>query len=106
MKVVYLSGPIRAETPRERMQNIEKAQKYAADLWLEGYAVICPHANSLIPLEDNDVPWIEGDIEILKRCDIVFMMPEWTNSKGSRLELEAAEKAGVEIRYLEDKRYP
>jgi hypothetical protein len=43
--------------------------------------------------------YVEGDCEILKRCDCVFMLPNWKNSRGSCLEKEAVESEKIYVVY-------
>jgi hypothetical protein len=101
MKVVYLSGPYRSNTVHGIVENIRKAEKYAIQLWDEGYAVICPHKNSA--LLDGIVPddcFLEGDKEILRRCDIIYMMPGWEYSEGAKAEHQLAKDLGISIIYI------
>ena len=101
MKVVYLAGPYRAKTIHKVVENIRTAEKYAIELWKKGYAVICPHKNSA--LLDGVVPddyFLGGDHEILKRCDIVYMLPGWEKSAGASAEHQLAKNLGIEIIYI------
>jgi len=100
MKVAFISGPYRSETISGIVQNIRNAESVAIKYWRLGYAVICPHKNTA--LFDGLMPdetWLNGDLEILKRCDAIVMMKEWEKSSGAKAELEFAEKHGLEIIY-------
>lgn len=100
MKVAYIAGPYRADTPHGIVQNIRNAEVIAIDYWRRGYAVICPHKNTA--LFDGLCPdhvWLEGDIEILKRCDVIIMMRGWRSSSGARNELDIATRQGLEVIY-------
>jgi len=103
MKVVYLAGPYRAPTIRGIVNNIRRAEKVAIALWQAGFAVICPHLNTQLfdGICDDNV-FIEGYLEILKRCDIVIVLPGWENSEGARKEVAFAEKLKIPILKLED----
>lgn len=99
MKVAYVSGPYRAKTEWEVRQNIEHAAEIAADLWKMGYAVICPHTNSafmggVVP----DETFLQGDLAILERCDVLVLMPNWEKSEGAKVEKEFAEACGIPVR--------
>jgi hypothetical protein len=51
---------------------------------------------------DGECPddyFLEGDIEILKRCDIIYMLKNWDSSLGARDELKLAKKIGLEVVY-------
>ena len=95
MKVLYLAGKYRDVRGTWYVeQNIQAARKIAVELWQMGYAVICPHANTAFfegPLNDQQI--IDGDLELVKRCDGVVMLPGWETSEGAifehRIALEA-----------------
>jgi len=98
MKLAFVSGPYRAKTINEIHDNIEQARHVAIGLWRLGYAVHCPHTGSAYM--DGVVPdevFLAGDIEILKRCDLVVMVPEWRHSSGSREEYAVAREHGIPV---------
>lgn len=99
-KIAFLSGPYRSKTHYGIHKNIQAAEDVALKYWRLGYAVICPHKNSAhfdgaLP----DETWLDGDIEILKRCDVIVMMRGWENSTGARAERNMAVVEGIEIIY-------
>lgn len=81
--------------------NIIHARSAALKLWNEGWAVICPHTNSMFMGSrlGGDEKFIEGDLEILKRCDAIYMLNNWQDSVGAKLELTKAQEVGLEIYY-------
>jgi len=96
MKLVYVAGPYRGDIDA----NIEHAREAAQRLWSLGYAVVCPHLNTahfdgLIPDEE----FLAGDLEILKRCDAIYMLHNWHKSVGSCEEYRLAKELGLEIMY-------
>ena len=100
MKVVYIAGPYRADSPHGIVQNIRRAEAVALKYWLKGCAVICPHKNTA--LFDGAAPdhvWLDGDLEILGRCDAIVMMDGWRKSKGAIAELAYAKRQGLEVVY-------
>lgn len=108
MKVVYLAGRYRdARGHYYVTKNIELARDIALELWRLGYAVICPHMNTahLDGAAPDDV-WLRGDIELLKRSDIVVMIPGWEQSKGAQDEEQIAEVLKKRIYYWETARPP
>lgn len=100
MKVAFISGSYRAGTIYHTKCNIAKAEKVAIKYWRKGYAVICPHKNSALfdGLCDDQV-WLDGDIEFLKRSDIIVMCQGWEKSKGSIAEHLFALENRIEIIY-------
>ena len=100
MKVAFISGPYRAATKEGISANIEAAREVAVKYWRKGYAVFAPHLNTahfdgLCP----DEVWLKGDLEILRRCDVVVMMEEWWKSEGAKAEHALALELGKEIIY-------
>jgi len=100
VKVAYIAGPYRGKTESDVVANIRHAEKYAIKYWRLGYAVICPHKNTALfgGLAPDEV-WLKGDLEILKRCDVVVMIPGWRASFGAMDEEEFARKVGLNIIY-------
>lgn len=98
MRVVYIAGPYRSDCENGVFENIIKAREVAVKLWEKGYAVICPHTNSFfMGSRLGDDKFLKGDLEILERCDIIYMLSNWQESKGARLEFEKAKELGIEI---------
>ena len=99
-QVVFVSGPYRGNIE----QNIANARMAAIRLWKAGYAVICPHMNSArMDGECPDDYFLEGDLEILKRCDIIYMLKNWEESEGASAELSLAKEIGLEVIYEDEK---
>ena len=100
MKVAYIAGPYRGKTESDVVANIRHAEKYAIKYWRLGYAVICPHLNTQLfgGLAPDEV-WLKGDLELLRRCDAIVMIPGWEESFGARAEEGVAQTLGLEIIY-------
>jgi hypothetical protein len=45
----------------------------------------------------DDRVWLDGDIEILRRCDAVMLTPDWQRSSGARAEVDIAESLGMPV---------
>ena len=101
MKVIYVAGPYRSESENGVFENIMRARREAEKFWREGWAVICPHTNSIFMGSrlGGDEKFIEGDLEILARCDAIFMLEGWENSRGSQKELDLAKSLELEVLY-------
>lgn len=98
MKVAYIAGPYRAETPWKIARNIRAASEVALKYSKLGYAVICPHANTAHM--DGELPdsfWLEATLELMRRCDVVVMMAGWRKSSGARAEYVEANRLGKSI---------
>jgi len=98
MKLIYIVGKYTAKTTIGKLINIYRARRAAKRLWSYGYAVICPHSNSA--LMDRYAPlqvFYDGTIEMLKKCDYIYLLKDWEKSKGARAEYQTALKYGIEI---------
>lgn len=104
MKVLYIAGPYddRQDPIHGVQENITRASRIALEYWRQGWAVICPHMNTAGFHHAKDVQretWIEGDIEILSRCDAILMIPGWARSPGAKAERDYALEHGIEVIY-------
>ena len=96
MYMIYVAGPIRAKTEWERTQNIRRAEAVALELWKAGFAVHCPHKNTEgMSGACPEGTFLAGDLEILRRCDAMVLLPGWETSEGSRNELVYAKERGI-----------
>jgi len=76
------------------------ARRAAVKLWREDWAVICPHTNTMfMGSRLGDKMFLDGDLEIVKRCDAIYMLRGWTDSIGAKRELEVAVENNLEVRY-------
>jgi hypothetical protein len=100
MKLLFISGPYRAETRTGVAQNIKRAREAALRLWSPDTAVICPHMNTaFMDGVQSDTVWLQGDLEILARCDAIYMLKGWKLSFGAVAEHQLATDLGLEVMY-------
>lgn len=98
MRIIYIAGPYRAPTEYGVYCNIQKAERVALEVWKAGYAAICPHKNTaFFGGACPDSVWLEGDLEILRRCDAVLLMDGWYYSGGAIAEYREAVRIGLPI---------
>lgn len=97
MKVAYIAGPFRAANPDGTQnawriqQNIMNAMGVALEVWKLGHVALCPHANTMFYQHAApDSVWLDGDIELLRRCDCLITVPGWVASSGARHEVHVA----------------
>lgn len=89
--VLYIAGPFRAPNTWEAEQNIRRAEELALRLWRKGYAVLCPHTNTrFFHGAATDAVWLNGDLDLLSRCDKVVVLPNWKRSMGAVGEVDFA----------------
>lgn len=87
MKIIYIAGPYRARTVVGVGLNILRARRAALFVWRRGGVALCPHLNTaFFDGHAPDETWIEGDLELLQRCDAVWTIEGWDRSAGSLVE--------------------
>lgn len=102
MKVIYVAGRYRSKCEWQLEEAIRHAEDTALKLWEYGWAVICPHKNTAHfggALDILDETWLRGDLEILHRCDAIYMLRGWEQSEGAQEEHKLALREGKEIIY-------
>lgn len=94
MKLVYVAGPFRGPNPWEVEQNVRRAETLALEVWRSGAAALCPHANTrFFDKAGDDKVFLEGTMEMLRRCNGMVLVPGWEKSSGTKAEIrEALEK--------------
>lgn len=112
-KTIYIAGPMRGR-PLFNFLAFDAARDM---LRSKGFSVISPadldRASGFDPSTlPSDHDWndidsvgfslsdaIDRDIRALRRCDAIYMLPEWENSKGARAEKALAEWMGLDVYY-------
>ena len=100
MILVYVAGPYRGTNAWIIEENIRRAERVALESWRCGAAVICPHANTrfyqgALP----DQVWLDGDLEMIMRSDVVMMVEGWEHSVGACEERRTALEMGIPVVY-------
>lgn len=94
--IVYIAGPYRGDVQK----NIASARKVAKEVWESGNVALCPHLNTAhfeLDCSCCDQIYINGDLDLLARCDAIVMCPGWEQSKGSLGEHAYASERGIPI---------
>ena len=103
MKLVYIAGPFRPLKKGDQWEqtlNIRRAEELALDVWRAGAVAICPHLNTCH--FEGHLPgevWLNGDLEILRRCDALLATSFWRNSDGASKEVAFAAKHSMPVFY-------
>lgn len=100
MKVVYIAGPYRAKSEYLTRINIRNAETEALWVWYNGGVALCPHKNTAGFGGAQDLPdqvWLDGDMELIRRCDALYATRDYKKSKGSIAEIEFAAFLGKPI---------
>lgn len=109
MNVIYIAGPYRASTEYEVRQNIRRAEDRAVECWNLGFVPLCPHKNSAglggavssVTGLSDDKMFLDGGIELLKRCDALLLVDLPVEviraSEGTMLEINTATARGISV---------
>ena len=105
MVLVYIAGCYNSKDGYNGIEkNIREAEKYAIELANNNIAFICPHLNSNhfeVKAKANEDFYYKQDIELLKCCNIMIVIPGWENSVGVKNEIEYAKNHDIQIFYVE-----
>lgn len=96
--IAYIAGPYRADSEWGVLSNIRKAEQVALAVWGLGIPALCPHKNTMLfggALPDTT--WLDGDLVMLRRSDILVLVPGWENSSGTKAEVKLARALGIPI---------
>lgn len=98
MKVVYVAGKFRGPNNWAIQQNVRRAEEMSLRVAELGAMPLCPHKNTqhfqgLL----NDQFWLDGTLELLRRCDAVVLCEGWEDSLGTRGEVMEAKRLGIPV---------
>ena len=106
--LTYLAAPYRHPEKSVRDARLEAVSRVASELTEIDRRVFCPLTYAASLLENgfdlrDDEWWYDYDLGWLSHCAelVVLMLPGWSESKGVRLEIEAAESWVIPISYME-----
>ena len=104
IKLLYIAGPYRGPTREAVERNIQAAMHAAALAVRKGWYPVVPHACTAH--FDRDYPglardefYLEATLELMRRCDAVYMVQGWEFSSGSRVEVDEAHRNGLSVYY-------
>lgn len=102
MKLFYVAGPFRAPTLAQIQQNIDKARNVAVELAEAGLMPVCVHTMEGLAMHDIQQAdrgqfWVDGTLEVMRRCDAVVLVEGWERSQGTLGEIAEARRLGLPI---------
>ncbi len=100
--LLYVAGPYSANGIYTEQDHIYQAEQVSIQLIKQGFHVITPHKNTdgYEKYEDDNITfdtWIEMDLNILKRCDGIYLFGDYQNSKGAMIELNCALENNIPV---------
>ena len=99
--LIYVAGAYAGDVSA----NIIKAERVSIALIRNGWHVFTPHKNTAGYEHYEDIPkstWLEDDLNILARCDAMYVMDNWRISSGTKGEIAAAKELGIPIFWEDD----
>lgn len=101
MKLVYIAGPYRASTPQGVDLNIQVARRMGMLVAMAQHFPVIPHMNTA-KFEEvlpgmPDRFWLDGTMELMRKCDCVVLCPGWEQSTGTVQEIREAQRLGIPV---------
>lgn len=105
-RLVYVIGAYSGDVEG----NIKKAEAVSIELICAGYHVFTPHKNTAeyekyegsmlnrfnpLPHVISKQTWMDLDLNILSRCDAIFIMESAKDSEGSQIEIAFAREHDI-----------
>lgn len=93
---IYISGKI-SGIENKAFEIFERAEE---KLKLEGFDVVNPMKIN----HQHDNSWesyMKEDIKSLCDCDAIYMLNNWSDSKGAKIELDLAMSLGLDVKFQE-----
>ncbi len=97
IKIIFIAGPFRAANAWEIAENIRRAERLAHKVnKIEGCFAYCPHANTAhFDGALDDRVYLEGNLELLRRCDALILVEGWEESEGTAAEIAYAKEMDI-----------
>jgi nucleoside 2-deoxyribosyltransferase len=103
MRLVYIAGPFRGPTPWDVECNIRRAEELALQVNQLGCFAMVPHTMTrFFDKQCTDQHWLDGTLEMMRRCDGVIFAADWQRSSGARAEHDEALRLGMPLFYAID----
>lgn len=95
--LVYIAGKYRGKNSNEVWHNIMLAREYGEKVALQGHMPVIPHMNGMFMdgIQDDQF-WLDGTLELMRRCDAILLLPNWQDSVGAKSEWHEAQRIGLQ----------
>jgi hypothetical protein len=97
--LIYCAGPLSA-TEVNYIKNVHRNIQTSIKIKKAGYSVVTPSNDLLVGLQAGDYgyeDYANNALQIMKRCDIVYLDEGWEKSKGCLQEKVIAEKYNIPV---------
>ncbi len=104
LRLVYICSPFRADTKEEHRRNFDYTKGFAFFVCSQGKLPVAPHLMYPVFLDDDDIDehcyGMLCALELLSRCDEVWVAEDFGISQGMEYEIQTAKKLGIPVRYF------
>lgn len=97
--LVYVAGPL-SDDECGYLQNVSKNIKTAVLIKNRGYSVVAPSVDLLLGIQSGIYEYYDyadNSLEIMKRCDVLYLDEDWNMSNGCKREARVARELGIPI---------
>ena len=99
----YICSPYRGATKEEVEKHIEYAKELTRTVLIKGFSAVTPHLYITNCLNDSKPEerklGLAASLEILKKCDVIYVGQRYGISEGMAAEIKEAEKLGIPVFY-------
>ena len=102
---IYVAGSYNADNVISILNNIHRGTKYCVELLKQGHEPFCPWVDYQFQFYDNTLTiedYYRYSMAWLEVADIIHVLPNSENSKGTQAEIAKARELGIPIVYLEN----
>jgi len=101
---IYIAGAYTSPDPAIVRENVERAIEAGRQVYLKGHIPIVPHVTHYLHTEwlkqGTDAPygfWVRLGLYQLHHCEALLLLPNWSQSKGARVEFAEAIEMEIPI---------
>jgi len=96
VKIVYVAGPMSADTEWLIELNVRAAEAMGFDIASAGAFPLIPHTNARwLHSEFSQEFMVEGSLALLTKCDAMIVCRGWESSRGTKAEMQMCEEQGI-----------
>lgn len=96
--VVYVAGRFRSADGWKINENVFAAEKAGRAVAALGAMPLIPHSiGAHMAGTEDDSFWLTGTLELMRRCDVVLVLPGYQESQGTQGEIAEAQRIGLPV---------
>lgn len=93
---IYISGQITGLEVTEAFERFERAEKHLESL---GFDPVNPMKKTSVAENKTWKEYMLEDIELLWDCDVIYMLDNYEDSRGAKVEMAIAEALDIKIHF-------